>query len=394
MSPTAIRRALPLILIATFAGAQDFELDLTEEKPVTPPEFRPTLGVISVKAADADEVSASRAHQLESELLKQLGQGDAFQTVIEPSTARQTLGADLAALEACTDYSCMEAGAKRLKVNRLVRLTVQRHNAGSMVTMYGYDPGFNEVLVVSQESGEKAEKAFLGVAGKSQQQKDKEFLKKINSFLVQVQKTLSIPNGKIIINNDPSGLASVDGVEAGMGSLEVIAQRGIRTVKVTSPGYKPFEQTVTVEPTKAVEVKVSLVAIPLERVVVEKPVEGPQGGLFAKPGLYLAVLGAAAVAVGIGFGQSAQGVKTKLEAGGDPVAVTRADAKAAPTSALLANVLVGAGAAAVAGGVTWIILTPTPGGAPARAAPKTGTGEPTETTTPGPGAMLQFGGSF
>lgn len=395
MSTSLIRRTLPLILLASVAGAQEFELDLTEEKPAVPTEFRPTLGVLSVKAADTEEVSASRARQLEAELLKQLGQGDLFQTVVEPSGARTALAADFASAEACTDYSCMEAAAKKLKVNRLVRLTVQKHGVGSLVTMYGYDPGFNEVLVVSGESGEKAEKSFLGVAGKTQAQKDREFIKKINPFVVQVQKTLSIPNGKIVIDNDPSALVTVDGVEHGMGSVEVIAQRGTRTVKVTSPGYKPFTQTVTVESTKSVDVKVSLVALPLEPVVVVKPVEGPKGGIFARPGLYLALLGAAAVGVGIGFGQSAMKVKGLLDAGGDPIAVTRANAKAAPTSAMLANVLVGAGAAAVAGGVTWIILTPTPGGEPPPAAPKTGTGEPTETTTPGPsGAMINFGGTF
>lgn len=383
-----------MILLATVAGAQEFELDLTEEKPVIPVEFRPTLGVLSVKAADGEAVSTSRAHQLEAELLKQLGQGDLFQTVVEPSGARSQLGAEFEKLEACTDYSCMEAGAKKLKVNRLVRLTVQKHGVGSLVTMYGFDPGFNEVLVVSQESGEKAEKAFLGVAGKSQAQKDREFMKKLLPFLNQVQKTLSIPNGKIVIDNDPSGLVMVDKVEQGMGSVEVIAQRGTRTVKVTSPGYKVFEQTVTVEPAQSVEVKVSLVALPLEPVVVVKPKEEPAGGIFAKPGLYLAIVGAAAVGVGIAYGLSAQDVKDRLAQGGDPVNVNRAEAKAAPTSALLANILVGAGAAAVVGGVTWIVLTPTPGG-PAAPGPRPNTIEPTESTVPSPaGAMLNIGGNF
>lgn len=395
MNFSVIRRAFPVIFLATAAFAQDFELDLTEEKPVTPAEFRPTLGVLSVKAADTEDVSASRARQIEAELLKLLGQGELFQTVVEPSAVRTQLGAAFAAAEACVDYSCFESAAKKLKVNRLVRLTVQKHNVGSMVTMYGYDPGFNEVLVVAQESGEKAEKAFLGVAGKTQAQKDREFMKKMAAFLVQVQKSLSTPNGKIVVENDPSALVTLDGAEAGTGSVELIAQRGTRTVKVTSAGYKPFEQTVTVEPLKTATVTVSLVALPLEPVVVIKKEEGPKGGLFTKPGLYLAVLGAAAVGIGVAFGQSAQGVKTRLAAGGDPVGVTRVDAKNAPTSALMANILVGAGAALVAGGVTWVILTPTPGSAPAAPAPKTGTGEPTETTTPAPpGAMLNFGGTF
>ena len=385
--------AVPLLFLATSAFAQDFELDLSEEKPpATPVEFRPNLGVLSVKAADGEEVSASRARQLEAEFLKQLGQGDQFQTVVEPSSARTTLGADFAKADSCTDYACFEAAAKKLKVHRIVRLTVQKHGVGSLVTMYGYDPGFNEVLVVSQESGEKAEKSFLGVAGKSQAQKDREFLKKIHPFLVQVQKTLSIPNGKIVIDNDPSGVVFVDTVEQGMGSMEAIAQRGARTVKVTSQGYKPFEQTVTVEPGKSVDVKVQLVAIPLDPVVVQQPVEEPKGGIFTKPGLYIAIVGAAAVATGIAFGQSAQAVKNKLEAGGDPVAVNRADAKNAPTSAVLANVLVAAGGAAVVGGVTWIILTPS-GAPPPPPAPKIQV-EPTETTPAPTGAMIHFGGSF
>jgi hypothetical protein len=174
--------------------------------------------------------------------------------------------------------------------------------------------------------------------------------------------------------------------------MEAIAQRGARTVKVTSQGYKPFEQTVTVEPGKSVDVKVQLVAIPLDPVVVQKPVEEPKGGIFTRPGLYVAIVGAAAVATGIALGQSAQSVKSKLEAGGDPVGVTRAEAKNAPTNAILANVLVAAGGAAVVGGVTWIILTPS-GAPPPPPAPKIQV-EPTESTPAPTGAMIHFGGSF
>lgn len=395
MNRTLCRCALSITLIATAASAQDFELDLTEEKaPATPAEYRPTLGVISVKAADKDDVSASRAKQFEAELLKQLLQGDLFQTVIEPSSVKNTLGADYAKAETCTDFACLEAIAKKLKVHRLVRLTVQKQGAGSLVTMYGFDPGFSEVLTVSQDSGEKAEKTFLGVQGKSQATKDREFIKKMQGFLSQVQKTLSIPNGKIVVDNaDPSAIVTVDGNEGGIGSVELVVQRGVRTVKVTAAGYKPFEQTVTVEQAKNVDVKVSLVAIPIDPVAIVKPVEVPQESVFAKPGLYLAVVGAAAVATGVILGQQAQSVKTRLEAGGDPVNVTRADAKNAPTNALLANILVGAGSAAVAGGVTWIIVT-LPPPPPKAVVPKTGGGEPTEATPVPTGAFLSVGGTF
>lgn len=391
-----MKRFVSLLLVAALpALAQDFEgLDLSGDEP-TPEvakEYRPSLAVISVKAADKEDVSASRARQLEAELLKQLGQGDLFVTVIEPGGVRSQLGGEFAQADACVDYACFDALAKKLKVNRVVRFTVAKHNAGSMVEVYGFDPGFNEVLHVGQDSAEKAEKTFLGVAGKSQASKDKEFIKKLSGFLTQVQKRLSTPNGKIIVDNaDPGALVTIDGGEGGVGNVEAIVQRGSHTVKVTAQGFKPFEKSVTVEPSKDVTVQVTLEAIPLDPLAQPEVPEGPSNNVFTKPGLYLAIAGAAAIATGIAFGQSAQNVKTRLEAGGDPVGVTRAEAKEAPTHALLANVLVGAGAAAVAGGVTWILVT-LPPPVPSSTGVKP-TIEPTESVTP-TGAMLRIGGSF
>lgn len=393
MIRTALRSfVLAAVVVSSGAFAQDFELDLSgDSKPAVPPEMRPSIAVLSVKAVDKEEVSATRARLFEQELVKQLTTGDAYTTVIDPAGSKLGLGAEFAAADACADYACWEAAAKKLKVHRLVRLTVQKQGAGSLVTMYGWDPGFNEVLVVSQESGEKAEKTFLGVAGKSQAQKDKEFLRKMSGFMSQVQKTMSIGNGKIVVDNaDPSAVVSVEGADGCVGSCEIIAQRGSRTVKVSAAGYKPFSQTITIEPGKVVEVKVQLVAIPIEVAPVVKN-DKPQESVFSKPGLYVALAGAVAAGVGIALGQSAQSVKTRVAAGGDPVAVTRADAKAAPTNAILADILVGVGGAAVAGGVTWIIVTLPPPPAPA---PKTGTGEPTETATPTPGGFISIGGSF
>ena len=171
-----MKRLVSMLLVAALpALAQDFEgLDLSgeEKTPEVAKEYRPSLAVISVKAADKEDTSPARARQLEAEFLKQLHQSDLFQTVLEPSTVRAQLGGEFAQAEACVDYSCFDTLAKKLKVNRIVRLTVAKHNAGSMVEMYGFDPGFNEVLHVGQDSAEKAEKTFLGVAGKSQSAKD------------------------------------------------------------------------------------------------------------------------------------------------------------------------------------------------------------------------------
>lgn len=386
---TLYRLCCSLALCAATAFGQEFELDLSEEKaPAAPPELRPTVVLVAVTPGDAEEVTASRAKQLEAEVLKQLGQDEQFQTVLDPAMAKQQLGEGHAAVAACTAFACFDEATKKLKVHRAVRFVVTKQGVGSVVNAFGFDPALNEVVAMSQDSGEKPEKVFLGVAGRSQAMKDRDFMKKMAPFIGSVLKKLATPNGKIIVDNaEPSAVVSLDGASSGTGSVELIAQRGARTITVTGAGYKPFEQTVTVEPLKTAEVKVTLVALPLEVSQISRPVAKPEGTpIFKRPGLYVALAGAAAVAAGIAVGQGAQAVKTRLEAGGTPVQVTRAEAKAAEGSATLANVLVGVGAAAAIGGVTWIILTPT-------TSASTTSGEPTD-SIPVSGWMLGVGGSF
>lgn len=377
-------------LVAAAALGQGFELDLSEEKaPAAPTEFRPTIALLSVRAPEGDEVSVARAKLLEAELLKQLGQGEDFQTVIAPEAARQGLAELAPATDDCRAAECFAAAQRRLRVHRVVRFTVQKQGAGSLVTMLGFDPALAELVTQSQDSGEKAEKAFLGVAGKTQVQKDREFLRRTSGFLGTALRALATPNGRIAVDNaDPSALVTIDDVEVGTGSLGPIAQRGARTVRVTAAGYKPFEQTVTVEPLKTAEVKVTLVALPLDAAALQlKQPAGPSGpSLFERPGFYLALGGAAAVVAGVALGQVAQGVKDRIAQGGDPVQVTRVEAQAATAYAAAANVLVGLGVAAVAGGVTWVVLTPT--------ATRLEAGEPTDSTPISTGWMLGVGGTF
>lgn len=385
----SIALALACLCCAAPALAQDFELDLSEEKPpAPPPELRPTIAILSVTAGDKEESSLGRARILEAELLKQLAQGEDFQTVVEPPLVAKTLEAEADKARACADWACFEAVAKKLKVHRAVRVTVVKSGPGSEVTVTGYDPGFSELLTVSQESGEKAERSFLGVAGKSQAQKDREFIKKIAPFLKTSLAKFATPNGKIAVDSpEASAAATVDGVEAGVGSFETVVQRGLHTVKVAVAGFEPFEEQVKVEPLQTAVVKVTLRAKPVE---IAPPVavkqEAPGTEIYKRPGLYLAIAGAAAAGVGVAFGQMAAGAQRQVDSGADPVGVTRAQAKAAPTQALLANIFVGVGAAMVAGGTVWVILTPT-GSAPG---PSVEPGEASGAT----GAMLGIGGTF
>lgn len=377
------------VLFAAPSLAQDFELDLSEEKPPKPPpELRPTVAVLSVTAADKEESSAGRAKILESEVLKQLAQSDDFQTVVEPSLVVKTLGAEAGKAQTCADWACFDWAAKALRVHRALRITVAKAGPGSEVTVIGYDPGFSELLTLSQESGEKAEKSFLGVAGKSQAQKDREFIKKIAGFIKSSLVKMATPNGKISVDSpEASAAATIDGVEAGVGSFEAVVQRGLRTVRVAVAGFEPFEEQVKVEPQKTAPVKVTLKAKPMEVAAPVAVVQDPGTPIYQRPGLYLAVAGAVAVGVGIAFGQMAMGTQRAIDAGGDPVSVTRAQAKNASTQALLANILVAGGGALVAGGAVWVILTPSAGAPPPPAV------EPGSKDT-GAGAMVHFGGTF
>lgn len=390
-----MRLFLALVLLSAGAALaqEEMGLDLSEEKPpAAPPELRPVLGVLSVKAADAEDQSAARARLVEAELLKQTSAGEQFQTVIEPSVARQILGAGFQKAEACGDFACLADTARSLKAHRLLRLTVEKAGAGSVVRLFAWDPTREAVINLSVDSAEKAERTFAGLGGKSQAAKDREFMKKVIPFLAQALTELSTPLGKIVIDNaDQSAIVLLDGDDVGVGSLEQVVQPGPHKVKVTAAGYQAFNESVSVGPLETKEVKVTLIANPIDEKPVVAPVVVEDKPLYAKPGLYLAIAGAAAVVTGVILGQSAQGVKNKLDTTDVPVPVTRTEAKAAETNALLANILVGAGSAAVVGGVTWIIVTIPP--PPPSAVVKPG-GDENESVVVPTGAQISFGGSF
>ena len=377
-----MRRLMLSLLWASLASAQEFELDLTEETaPAVPTTFQPTLALLEVVATGGDEVSSGRARQLEAELLASLRQGDQFQSVLSPAEVKTQLG-ELPA--SCTELTCFKAAREKLKVHRVVRFTVQRQGAGSLVTMLGFDPSVGELVRASFDSAERAEKVFRGVTGRTQAQRDRDFLRKAIPGLRPGLRKLGTANGKLIIDNrDPAVTVLVDGVPVGTGRVETIAQRGTCTVSIGGATYQPFSQAVVVKPQEITKVEVRLVARPLERVVAQRSTGVPVG---RRPGLYLAIAGAIAAGVGVGLGVSTQNVQQRIDAGGRPVTVTRAEALDASTHATLANVLVASGAALAVGGITWVLLTPS-------TRVDTNAAEPTENAGPS-GWMLSVGGSF
>jgi hypothetical protein len=378
----------PLFLgvLAAVAVAQEFELDLSNDGPAVPPELRPALVLLEVVAADQDPVTLGRARQLEAELLTALGKNEQFQSVAGPAIAKQKLGEQGTG---CADFACFQNAIAALQVHRAARLTVQRSGVGSLVTVVGFDPAFNEVSKQSLDSDERAEKTFFGVAGKTQAQKDREFLRKLVPMVTNALKKLATANGKLVVENgDPAVKVLLDGKLLGAGRVEAVVQRGLHSVTIDAPAYEPFGKDVSIEPLKTANVEIRLAAKPVA--VVQKP-QSRGVPIFQRPGLYLALAGAIAAGVGFGLGASSQAVQQRIDQGGVPVQVTRAEAQGAATSAVLANVLVGVGGAALVGGVTWIILTPTP-------PPDPNSVEPTDLTPAAPsgpaGLTFSFGGTF
>jgi hypothetical protein len=142
---------------------------------------------------------------------------------------------------------------------------------------------------------------------------------------------------------------------------------GTLPVTVTSDGYQPYEETVTVAPGGKAEVEAELelktVSTPVAAVEDEefeakpKP-KIPMKPLWQRPGLYGAVAGAVVLSVGLAFGRAASDVNSRLrDADGDGLMdVTRAEALAAQRNAVLANVFGTIGAVGMGAGLGWMVF--------------------------------------
>ena len=393
-------RALALLLLVPAAAWAQDGMDVSE--PSVAPEFMPSIAVLGVVPAESDPVLTSRAGQLQPELLKAAQTAEAFSKVVDPAAAATVLGEGTAAAKACTDYACFQGVAKKLGVNRLIVGVLAKSGPASMLTLHGFDGALPELVKAEVESNERQEKqqlgGFAGLQGKSQATKDKEFLKKAQPIFFETLKLLQTPNGKLQIDSaESTSIATLNNEEGGVGSFEKVLPRGSYEVKVTAAGYLPFETRITVEEQKTASVHVVLVAKPIERAPVAV-VEADDGvrPIYARPSVYVIGAGVVACAVGVGLGLSARGVEGRaVDKNGDGIVeVTRAEAQSAKSKALMANVLVGAGAAAVAGGTVWFFLTPSKAPAPKKkedGAPANATGT---TEGSGGGWMVGVGGTF
>lgn len=378
------------------ASAQDeLGLDFSEEK--TPVEFRPSIAFIGVTPDQAEEPLAARAKMLEAELFKLIGESERFAAVKSPLEA----AAVSTTARKCVDFACLETLAEKLGVQRIITASLAKSGPGTVLTILGFDPTLPAVLPMSVESGEKQEKAqlggFAGIAGKSQAQRDKEFLGKTKGPFNEMLKKIATPLGKLVVDViEQKAVTRVRGKELGSGSFEKAMPVGSYEVEVTSDDYQPFSTTVTIEPMKKAEVKVSLVAKPVERAPVEVVTSEPAPVFYKRPGLYMVLVGAVVMGLGFMFGGMAKSTENRAkDADLDGyIDITRSQAQTARTQATMANILVPAGAVLMAAGAVWAFVIPlipmkSGGQAPAPSGPTPGDPEGS-----GFGFSAAVGGTF
>jgi hypothetical protein len=378
------------------AQAQD-ELGLDFSEAKTPPEFRPSVAFIGVTPDQAEEPLAARAKLLEAELIKAANESERFSTVKTPLDAAQVS----TTARKCLDFACLEALAEKLQVNRIVTCTLAKAGPGTVLTINGFDPTLPAVLPSTVESGEKQEKAkiggFAGIAGKSQAERDKEFLAKVRGPFGEMLKSIATPLGKLDVDViEQKAITKAKGKELGTGSFFKALPVGNYDLEVTAEDYQPFTQTITVEPMKTASVKVTLIAKPVERRAEPTVSSEPAPAFYKRPGLYVALVGAVLMGVGFTFGGLAKQTENRaIDANHDGVIdITRTQANTAKTQALLANVFVATGAVAFGAGVVWAFIVPmvtSKGSAPSGPQGPSGPGDPEGS---GFGFSAAVGGTF
>jgi hypothetical protein len=318
------------------------------QEPV-PPEYRPTLAVLEVVATDLSSIE--RAQQLERELLSLLATSEQFAPAV---TSPEQIREEQRELDAsCAEIDCFELALSRLSVQRVARVTVERHGSGSRVTVLGLDPSLLEPVKIELDVEDQSEE-LAPLIPQTPAERDLEFLAAVLPRLRDAFQALATPNGKLVVENADPGLAVLIGEKpAGLGRVEVIKPPGDVLVSIGGTVYEPYDRVVNVRPGEVTTVELRLLARPVPPPVVQRE---KYAGLMSRPGTYLAMSGLTLLGVGAGLGIATLVTTDRLTQ--SPVPLTRVEAMNLPAQGVFATFLLASGAALTAGGITWIALTP------------------------------------
>lgn len=312
---------------------------------------------------------------------KQVALGASFKDVKE----RLAGGYD-AALR-CAEAACMAESADTLDAELLVTARLAREGKQWALHLWTYDKDHNTV----------AEDVLTG-----RNPRDAKFLRSAGEAVAKRVQELGRQRAKLKVSvNVPQAVVRLGDKTLGVGNIEArLPPSGEVKVSVEADEYSSFSKTVTLNPGETVTVDARLElngpapdGPPQDEAlkVAAKKKSGPsKPSIFKRPALYTAVVGLAAVGVGVAMGLQAKSVNDRArDANGDGVLdVTRREVQDAQSKASLATILMAGGGVVAGGSLVWLAVVPT------QSAPK-----PSVTGASGKGASstaVHFfaGGSF
>lgn len=350
---TPARAALLLAMIAVAlpieAPAQEFELDLTDTT-----DYRPALAVLGVAVVDP-EVPTSAAERLRVETLgaevaRSAVGSELFSSVLTPEQVFAQLSDDYGAALRCASPDCLTPLAQRLGVNQLVLGQVAMQEGHPLLRVLTYTR-FAEALHTAEVKVEPR----------------RDLARQVSAAFQSAMRQGITPLGLLKIRSETAGAtASLGSSRLGPIPLELRVPPGSHVLRVEAEGHLADEIDLTLAANERKEIESNLVPKPADPppepapppVAVERP--APSRPLWTRPGLYLAAAGVAAIGVGLGLGASAKSIEARARDldGDGALDITRRERGQALRNAAAANVLVGVGAAAFAGGTVWVLLTP------------------------------------
>jgi len=354
------------------AQAMELGLDFSEE-PESPDErFAPSLAFVGIQTIGNRQAERERAKRLNTDFQRELhaaARAGRFSQVVGSKEVLAALKGLKKTPAECKDKACLELLAEALGVDRVLAGALAPSGPSSLLTLWGYDSAMTQLATETAESPEREQQqqtsGFTGLLKPSKTKLEAEFLSRARSAWSRMLSTLEVGLGKLVVDAvESSTQISLSGKAIGKGSFEVLLERGKYSLLAQAEGFLPFEKEVHIRPNKVELVKVLLIAKPLGKSpnvqTWKEPDFRKNKPIYARPGFYVAIAGAAVAGTGVYFGLAAKSIEKRgVDANNNKIIdITRKEANQAKLFAMLANIFVGSGSAMVAGGTIWMFVAP------------------------------------
>jgi hypothetical protein len=388
----ALFAALAALALSTESRAQqDLGLDLTSDTM----DLRPTLAVVGV---DLSEGNPKRdgwiLNYLGTLVSANAAKSNLFSSVLKPDEVAQKLGDKYADALKCAEDTCMVEIASALGVERVLTAQASHGATTSGLKLNAFSRATLAVQSATVEEkgpphGDYFKKTVVAL---------KPLFQSLSGKLAHLKVTPSLDTAKVTLGDR----------ELGTGAVDAKVSAGHYLLKATADGFAG-QQPVTLEEGGSAEVQLAMepsheeasqgiaiggkatsgapsspagsktstspqsspsIAGPGPEDELAKASKKPAGpsipldAYLKHPGTYVGAGGAVAILIGAGLGAGAMATKGRaVDANHDGVVdITRNDALAARSQAVIANVLFAAGALGLAGGGAWIFVSPPKGG--------------------------------